>query len=561
VSWTEAGTAVGGLGLLLLGMGLLTDGLKRAAGASLQHLLGTWTRTRLRGLGAGALITAVVQSSSAVTVAIIGFANAGLLTLPQAAWVVFGSNVGTTMTGWLVALIGLRVQVEALALPFVGVGMLLRTTRPASRWGGLGEALAGFGTLFVGLDLLKATFSELGHALDLAAVEQWGFLGYVAGVGLGALTTVLMQSSSAAMAVILTARFQELVSAPFAAALVIGANVGTTSTALLSTIGATPNARRVASLHVAFNFLTGAVALALLAPLLAGIARLHELVDVPSTPAADLALFHTAFNLLGVLLMWPLSGALVRFLEARFRSAEEDAARPQHLDDNVLSVPELAARAILLELQRSGAMGLDLARSAVRHELDDLGRFGARARPVRRLLVSVADYSTRLNRTGLPAGAAEALTNLLRSHEHLWTMVRISGDLVGLRTEADLAVPRERAPLGDDYLSRVLAVLEAADVGRPDFDLERCRAAHEAHEHARKAERDRILELSASGRATPTAANQALQELGHHRRLVSRAWKLAGALQAVRVGLAAEGAPAPVERTAPSEPGGAEDAG
>lgn len=537
LTWISISSTLGGLGLLLLGMGLLTDGLRRAAGESLHRLLGSWTRTRLRGLAAGTLITAVVQSSSAVTVAIIGFANAGLLTLPQAAWVVFGSNVGTTMTGWLVALIGLKIKVEALALPFIGSGMILRLIRPDSRFGGLGEALAGFGTLFVGLDLLKNTFSEIRSAVDLSSLEGLGIAGIAAGVGMGALVTTLMQSSSAAMAVILTARVEGILSPTLAAALVIGANLGTTSTALLSTLGATANARRVAVLHVVFNLFTGAVALGLLDPMVTGIERLHELASAGPSPAADLALFHTGFNLIGLILMWPLSGFVVRFLEKRFRSAEEDAARPVHLDNNVLSVPDLAVRALALELGRGGGMALGLARAVVKREINDTASFGGQARSVRRLLVSIAEYATRLSRTSLPPRVAKALTSLLRAHEHQWTMIRICSDLVGLRGENDTVARSDQELLSDNYLARVRAVLESSDTTRSSFNLEVCGDANEVQEDARRKERERLVELGSSGRASLPAINQALQELAHHRRIVSRAWKLAATQNSVRVGL------------------------
>ena len=132
------GAFIGGLGLFLLGMALMTDGLKIAAGRTLRDILGRWTRTRLRGLLAGALVTSMVQSSSAVTVATIGFVNAGLLTLAQAVWVIFGANVGTSMTGWLVALVGFHVRIDALALPLLGLGMLLRITGADRRRGAIG---------------------------------------------------------------------------------------------------------------------------------------------------------------------------------------------------------------------------------------------------------------------------------------------------------------------------------------------------------------------------------------------------------------------------------------
>ena len=192
----------------------MTEGLRVAAGRSLHSMLSNWTRSKPRGFVSGVLLTAIVQSSGAVTVATIGFANAGLLTLGEAAWVVFGSNVGTTMTGWLVATVGLKVKISALALPFLGIGMALRILRPSQRLGGFGGAVAGFGALFLGLAFLKEVFGGLGDSVNLGFLEDLGTWGLVLGIGIGATLTMLMQSSSAALVIVLTACSQGIPVAP-----------------------------------------------------------------------------------------------------------------------------------------------------------------------------------------------------------------------------------------------------------------------------------------------------------------------------------------------------------
>ncbi|MBK7531975.1 Na/Pi symporter [Piscinibacter sp.] len=357
------GTMAGGLGLFLLGMGLMTDGLKLAAGPALHRILSGATRTRAHALGSGLLVTALVQSSSAVTVAAIGFVNAGLLALGPALWVLFGANVGTTMTGWVVALVGLKFQVELLAMPLAGLGALLRLTGEGRRSGAIGAALAGFGLLFMGIALLQQAFAGLAGQISLPQGD--GPLGVLAQLGIGLLMTVLMQSSSAAMAITLTAAQGGLIGAQGAAAVVIGANIGTTVTALLAAIGATPNARRAASAHVVFNLGTGVVALLLLPWLIGALGQAREALGLPPDPATQLALFHTAFNLIGVLLMWPLAQRLTRWLQQRFRAREEDEAQPQFLDDTVLAVPTLALDALSREVNRAGQVALRMTRSAL----------------------------------------------------------------------------------------------------------------------------------------------------------------------------------------------------
>ncbi len=246
----------GGLGLFLLGMRLMTKGMRNAAGPALRQILGQWTKTPLRGLFSGFMITALVQSSSAITVAVIGFVNAGLMTMAQSIGVIFGSNIGTTITGWIVAAVGVSVKVKALALPLVGLGALLRLTSGNSRRKYLGDALTGFGIFFLGIEILQSTFHSVENSIDLSALNFGGITGLIVFVGIGFILTLLMQSSSAAMALVLTAAMSGVLTLESAAAAVIGTNIGTTTTAVLSVIGATYNAKKVAAAHIIFNLTT-----------------------------------------------------------------------------------------------------------------------------------------------------------------------------------------------------------------------------------------------------------------------------------------------------------------
>jgi len=363
-----AGTFVGGLGLFLLAVSMITDGLKLAAGEALREILARSTRTPLRGVASGILLTAVVQSSSAVTVATIGFVNAGLLTLIQSLGIVYGANIGTTMTGWLVALVGFNFKIEAFALPLVGVGMLARLTGSGRRFGALGEALAGFGLFFIGVDVLQGAFQNFADDVDVATFAPQGGLGLLLYVGLGFLMTVATQSSSAAIAITLTAATGGVLGFDAAAATVIGANVGTTSTAAFAVLGATANARRVAAAHVVFNLLTGTVALILLPGMIWAVRTGGAAMGLADVPAVSLALFHTSFNLLGVALMWPLTGRLSVFLSRRFTSRAEMLAKPAYLDRNVMATPSLAIDALRLELARANQMTRQAVRTAVNVE-------------------------------------------------------------------------------------------------------------------------------------------------------------------------------------------------
>ena len=413
------GMLAGGLGLFLLAVNMITDGLTQAAGHALRDMLGKWTRTPARGVVSGLSITAIVQSSSAVTVATIGFVNAGLITLYQALGVVYGSNIGTTMTGWLVATVGFQIKVDAFAMPMIGIGMLLRLTGGGGRRAHVGMALAGFGLFFVGIDVLRDAFEGLAAAIELQKFTLDGIAGVFLYVGIGFLMTVLTQSSSAAIAITLTAATGGILGLYAAAAMVIGANVGTTSTAALAVIGATSNAKRVAAAHIIFNVATALVALMIMPLLFWTVNATGELLGLQDIPAVTLALFHTTFNVLGVLLMWPVTGWLTRFLERRFVTQEELEARPRFLDKTVAVSPMLALNALVLELSRIAAVARRMALEALSTESVPGKRIASDHVVATTLANAVAGFITRLERSALSGEVAEQLAKLLRAEQHL----------------------------------------------------------------------------------------------------------------------------------------------
>ncbi len=422
----------GGIGLFLLGMRLMTEGLRVSAGDALRRILAACTDHPVRGLGSGMLVTALVQSSSAVTFATVGFVNAGLLSVGQAVTVIYGANVGTTLTSWLVAIVGFNVNLQALALPAIALGTLLRLTGQDTRRAPLGDALAGFGLFFLGIDVLRAAFMDLGAGVDLAALAMPGMAGVLVFVLVGIILTVLMQSSSAALALTLTAAAGGLVTMESAAAVIIGANLGTTSTAVFAAIGATPNARRVAAAHVLFNAVTAVVALLLLPLLLWLAGRLGGLSSGPAGIAATLAVFHTLTKVAGLLAVWPLTGQLVSWLQQRFRAQEEDLARTEYLDTNVLATPALALEAIRLELGRTGDLSLSVLADVL------AGRSVAAERQrvaLEQRLETIAEYVNQLHHTGLPSSLSAALPIALRVGQYQLDIVERAAEYRRLRAE------------------------------------------------------------------------------------------------------------------------------
>ncbi|WP_243546074.1 Na/Pi cotransporter family protein [Pseudodesulfovibrio tunisiensis] len=369
----------------------------------------------------GFLFTTLVQSSSAVTVAVIGFVNAGLVTLSQSVGVIYGSNIGTTITGWIVAAVGVSVKVKALALPMVGLGAILRLTGANTRREHLGDALAGFGIFFLGIEVLQSTFTGLQSQVNLAAFAGNGplFIMLFALVGFG--LTLLMQSSSAAIALVLTAAMSGFLDLSLAAATVVGANIGTTSTAAFSVIGATHNAKKVAAAQILFNLGTGAIALLIMPLFLKGVAELAHVAH-NDDPATILALFHTCFNLLGVALFLPFTERLVRFLNRRIGSKIAEIGTPRYLDRNVVKSPVLALDALFMELGRLGEQTRLMTQKALASDFRSRELIRMKA-GLENLIMGIREFCAKLQRADLPESVAKGMPESLRVVQYYNTVI------------------------------------------------------------------------------------------------------------------------------------------
>ncbi len=414
-----AGAGIGGLGLFILAIGLMTEGLKAAAGSSLRRILTTWTNTPLRGIFSGFLMTAIVQSSSAVTVASLGFVNAGLLSLRQVLGIIFGANIGTTMTGWLVAVLGFHLNVEAFALPLVGIGMALKLTQQQGRLAALGQTLVGFGLFFIGIGVLKDAFDGVMQTFSVSQFSADGLTGIFVYLLIGIVITVLTQSSSASIAITITAAASGLIELYSAGAMVIGANIGTTSTAAFAAIGATSAAKRAAAAQVIFNLGTAAIALLILPLLFYFIDVISNALALKADPALSLALFHTIFNFMGLLLIYPFIGKLAGWLEKRFRRRDEADAKPRYLDNNIAQTPALATNALLNELIAVQGRFVMLYQSAVYNKHDDIRPFQRQARVIEALLQQVSKFIVNLETAALSDETTAQLAIMMRVSNYL----------------------------------------------------------------------------------------------------------------------------------------------
>jgi phosphate:Na+ symporter len=352
---------LGGVGLFLLGMILLTDGLKGFAGDGLREALVKFTGTPLKAFTSGTIVTLLVQSSSATTVTVIGFVSAGLLTFPQALGVVFGASLGTTGTGWIVSVLGLKVSLGAYALPVVGLGAFMKLLG-RGKWQALGVALAGFGLIFLGIDHLQQGMEAFSARFNLASLPSTGLGGHLLAMGVGVLLTMILQSSSAAVATTLTALHSGAVNFEQAASLVIGAAIGTTVTALLASIGASVPAKRTAFAFVIFNTATGLVAILLL-PVFLWILGIAQKFAGLEPGAVSLAAFHTLFIAMGVAMFLPWVKTFASLIEKLL--PEKGLHLTRHLDRSLFSSPGVALETCRRTLREA-------TRDIVRHLLHTL---------------------------------------------------------------------------------------------------------------------------------------------------------------------------------------------
>ena len=343
-------TIAAGVSIFLFGMVFLEDGFKIFSGGVLEKILRKSTENTFKSIGFGALITSIMQSSSLVSVLTISFLGAGLIELAQGIGIVFGANIGTTTGAWLMAGFGLKVKISAYAMPMLVFGIIL-IFQKAKSFKGIGYILAGLGFLFLGIHYMKGGFEAFKETIDLAKFSVGGYKGIFIFTGIGIFATVIMQSSHATLMLILTALATGQISYENALALAIGANVGTTITAIIGSLSSNINGKRLAAAHLIFNLVTGIIAIVFIYQFMHVVDYLALKLGVANNNhTIKLAIFHTVFNVVGVLVMVPFIGVLEKFLLKFLKEkTHKDIDEPKYLNKSILEFPETAITALLNE--------------------------------------------------------------------------------------------------------------------------------------------------------------------------------------------------------------------
>lgn len=339
-----------GIAIFIIGMFFMQDGFKQLSGGILEKLLEKFTSNTLYAILTGFLSTSVVQSSTIITLIVVSFLSAELLTLVQAVGIVFGSNVGSTTTAWIVSSLGVDVKISTYAFPMLVFGVVLRFFK-SNGVKGSGNVLLGLGFIFLGISYMKDGFDIMKNSIDLASYAMEGYLGIIVYILIGILITVVIQSSAATLAIVITALNADSITYVNAIALAIGANVGTTLTTILASFASNENGKRVALIHFLFNLISATFITIL-------IYQFIDLTDfiAPFLGVSDnnygmkLALFHTIFSVTGVILLTPAISLLVKLSEKLIQKKVSSASKPKYLNQSVLSNPDASLAALKKEI-------------------------------------------------------------------------------------------------------------------------------------------------------------------------------------------------------------------
>ncbi len=335
-----------GVAIFLFGMLSIEDGFQRFSGGFLERLLRSSTNRLWKSVNFGIITTTLMQSSSLVSILTISFLSAGLIDLAGGIGIIFGANIGTTTGAWLLAGYGLKVKLSTYAMPMLVFGIIF-VFQKSETLKAVGWVIAGVGFLFLGIHNMKEGFEAFRGAIDLSAYAVPGFLGLLIFTALGIMATVIMQSSHATLVLIITALAASQITYENALALSIGANVGTTITAILGSLSANAAGKRLAGAHLIFNLVTAVVAIGFIHQFLIVVDWISLHVNIAEDNyTLRLAVFHTLFNVVGVILVIPFVKMLVRFLEKAIRDQTAELKQPKYLNDAVLESPHATLAAV-----------------------------------------------------------------------------------------------------------------------------------------------------------------------------------------------------------------------
>ena len=488
---------IGSLGLFLYGMKIMSEGLQKFAGDSLRRILTAMTTNRVTGVLTGVLITALIQSSSATTVMVVSFVNAGLLTLTQSIGVIMGANIGTTVTAWLISALGFKVDIAAFSLPLLAFGIPLLFSGKSSRKS-VGEFIFGFSFLFMGLQALKANAPDLGANPEMLAFVQnyadMGFFSIILFLFIGAILTMIVQASAATMAITLIMCANGWIDYQLGVALVLGENIGTTITANLAALTDNTQARRAALAHLAFNIFGVIWVLILFYPFTNAVSwfvtNVMRISDPSVAVSFKLAAFHTAFNISNTFVMIWFVGLIektVCFL-IKGKKDEDEEYRLRYITGGMLSTAELsilqARKEITLFAERTGRM-LDMVKALFYEKNEDAflktySRVEKYESISDRMEIEIANYLTCVAEGRLSSEGKEEIRIMLRAVSEIESIadscnnmarsIKRRNEFKSIFTDEQNHNVDQMLALTEKALHRMIEILKKSELVRDDVN-------------------------------------------------------------------------------------------
>ncbi|MDU4753053.1 MAG: Na/Pi cotransporter family protein, partial [Clostridium butyricum] len=477
---------VGGLGMFLYGMQMMATGLQKTAGDKMKHLLGVLTNNRFMGILVGALITAIIQSSGATTVMVIGFVNAGLMNLFQTVGVIMGANIGTTITAWIVSAGQLGDAFTVMKPSFyaplmIGIGAMLVMFAKKEKKKNIGEILISLGLLFVGLDWMSGAIKPYTDAPIFA--QAFALLGSnpFLGVLVGAIVTAVMQSSSASVGVLQTLAMNGVVTTNAAVYICLGSNIGSCYTALLSSIGASKNSKRAAIINLLFNCF-GVLIFALIG---FGIFTVNKRIANATIDSVQISIFHTIFNVVNTIIMFPIANLLVKVSciivkEGKVENESPELSLENHLDDRIMKTPSFAIEATLKEINEMGILAYENTRlsinAAMYGDYEDIQKVYENEKKINKYEKSIASYLVKINNLSLNDLQHKTVKNLLytindleRVGDHAKNIAEFAETMKNDNLKFSDKVIGELARMNEKVLQSLNASLEARKSGNTDL--------------------------------------------------------------------------------------------
>ncbi len=538
---------LGGLGMFLYGMNIMADGMQKSAGGKMSQFLGMLTNNRFMAVCLGALITAIIQSSGATTVMVVGFVSAGVLNLTQAVGVIMGANIGTTITAWIVSLSQLGSAMEMMKPAFyapllIGIGAIMILFSKKQNYHTAGEILVGLGLLFMGLEFMSDSISPYTDApIFSKAFEVLGgnpFLGML----IGALVTALLQSSSASVGILQTLALNGVVTTNAAIYITLGQNIGSCVTAMLSSMGGSRTAKRAAVMHLSFNII-GALVFGILGFVLF---MLYPSIAARNISAMEISMFHTVFNLTNTTLLFPfanqlvhLSGVLVKDIEeAEKEEADEEKLTLKHLDERIFESPAFALDTAVLEVIHMGQITIGNVKKSIdaiiTGRLEEIEEVYKVEKTIDAMEKMLTEYLIKIDNLSLTEHQKRVVNDLFYSVSDI---ERVGDHAENLAESAEYLVNRELnfsdTGIEDlkDISKNVFKAFEYAIEARRTCNMEAVRKVSQYEDQVDSMEedlREKHINRLSSGECAPSAGVIFLDIISNLERISDHAYNLAG---------------------------------